>query len=98
GVDLINNDDTTCNAPVFLQQVGGAAGPGSPSSLNLVTINGSTQTGINVFTIRNLAMTSVTVSGAGNAANEHGVVMKNLLGTSNSITGSSFTTNHSRQH
>src|SRR5205823_11370048 len=53
GVDLINNDNTTCNAPIFLQQVGGATGPGSPSSLNLVTVNGSTQTGINIFTIRN---------------------------------------------
>ena len=57
----VNNDNTTCNAPIFLQQVGGAAGPGAPSSLNLITVNGSAQTGINIFTIRNLAMTSVTV-------------------------------------
>ena len=90
GVDLINNDNTPCNAPIHLQSISTSA------TLNNISVNGSSQTGINGFDVRALSMTTVSVTNAGNAANEHGVVLKNLRGT-NTITSSSFTSNHSRQ-
>ncbi len=90
GVDLINNDNTTCNAPIHLQTIG------TSTTLRTVTVNGSAQTGINGLDIRALAMTTVSVTNSGNAVNEHGVVLKNLRGT-NTITSSTFSSNRSRQ-
>ncbi len=90
GVDLINNDNTPCNAPIHLQTIG------TSTTLRTITVNGSAQTGINGFDVRALSMNTVSVTNAGNAVNEHGVVFKNLRGT-NTITASTFSSNHSRQ-
>jgi hypothetical protein len=90
GSDLINNDNTACSAPIHMNTVGTSV------TLNQISVNGSSQTGINAIDLRNLAMTNVTVTGAGNAVNEHGVVLKNLRGT-NTISACNFSSNRSRQ-
>jgi VCBS repeat-containing protein len=90
GSDLIGNDNTVCNAAIHLQTI-------EPSTtLRTISVNGSTQTGINGYSLRALTMNGVTVQNVGSAGiAEHGATLKNLLGT-NVITGSTFTNNAGR--
>src|SRR5262245_39077975 len=92
GIDLIGNDNTACNAAIHIQALSGAT-----NTFSKISVNGSAQTGINGFSVRNLTLDTVEVQNVGDATNEHGVVLKNLLGTSNAIANSDFHNNRSRQ-
>jgi large repetitive protein len=81
--------NTNCNAGIHIDGSNGVA-------LDNVSVTGGAQIGINGNAVSGLTMTNVTVSGAGNETNEHGVQFVNLNGTV-SISGSSFTGNVGRQ-
>lgn len=91
GTDLIGNNNTMCNAAIHMDSITTSA------TIRSVTVTGSVQTGINGFSVRALTLNGVSVSGAGASGTEaeHGVALKNLLGTS-TITGSTFTANYGR--
>jgi VCBS repeat-containing protein len=90
GTDLIGNDNTICNAAIHLQSLNAS------TTLRTILVNGSSQTGINGFSVRALTLNGVTVQNAGSPGSaEHGVTLKNLLGA-NVITGSTFTANAGR--
>jgi hypothetical protein len=93
GTDLINNDNTPCNAAIHLQSIDAA---GASSTLRNVTVNGSTQTGINGTAVRALTLNGVSVQNCGSVGvAEHGATLRNLLGT-NVIVNSQFSNNAGR--
>jgi VCBS repeat-containing protein len=90
GSDLIGNDNTPCNAAIHLQSID------TSSVLRNVTVNGSTQTGINGTSVRALTLNGVSVQNCGSAGvAEHGATLRNLLGT-NVIVNSTFSNNAGR--
>jgi hypothetical protein len=90
GSDLIGNDNTPCNAAIHLQSID------TSSVLRNVTVNGSTQTGINGTSVRALTLNGVSVQNCGSTGvAEHGATLRNLLGT-NVITNSTFSNNAGR--
>jgi Big-like domain-containing protein/putative Ig domain-containing protein len=71
------------NAAIHLQSV-------TNVTLDRIAINGSSEHGINGHTVTNLTLSNSTVQNAGNAPDENGLSVYNLLGT-NSITNTSIT-------
>jgi hypothetical protein len=64
-----------CNAALHLVDTGGGV------TLSLMKINGSSQAGINGNKVTNLVMSDIEVMNAGDEIDEHGIAIKNLLGT-----------------
>lgn len=64
-----------CNAALHLADTSGGV------TLRTLKINGSTQGGINGNKVTNLIMSDIEVMNAGDEIDEHGIAIKNLLGT-----------------
>jgi len=83
-------DNLNCTAAIHLVDTSGGV------TLRLLSINGSTQGGINGNKVTNLTMTDITVQNAGDEIDEHGIAIKNLLGTG-TATNLNLHDNESRQ-
>jgi hypothetical protein len=87
--DLGSVSTSGCNAGIHMDTV-------TDATLNLLTVNGGSQQGINGSSVTNFHLLSSTVQNIGNDTGEDGVRVQNLLGTSE-ISNSTISNNRSRQ-
>jgi hypothetical protein len=84
---LLSLGNGGCNAPVHLSGV-------TNVTLDKLAISGSVQQGINGLNVTNLDLKNSTITGVGDATDDNGINMANLLGTSfitnTSVTGSYY--------
>jgi hypothetical protein len=80
GLNLNVNNNTSCNAPLYLESTTGGV------TLSKLAVSGSVQGGINGYLVTNLVMSEIEVSGVGNEVGENGILMKNLTGVGSATT------------
>ncbi len=81
-------DNLNCGAAIHLVSTSGGV------NLRMLKVNGSSQAGINGNMVTNLVMNDIEVWNAGDEIDEHGIAIKNLLGTGTATSLNCTTTSH----